>query len=243
MLAIFYLVESTSIFNFKHYPPAKTVFTSTHWKQMGGFEAATPDKMRLGCWSTALAQIARFHCLRPYGHVRYTSTKGYIINETFDSSSYDLNQITNQIDSTTPPQQQKALAAYNFAAAVIMEKDFGTDNYMHLLASARQLEEHYRLHSSRYISWHGVAPYTSGKLFRIVQEELLAGRPLLLHFANLAGFGHAVVIDGYKTEGVKQMVHLNQGQGGPQDGWYEFNGDILAPGDRKLRVIYTIRPL
>lgn len=242
LLVLFYVIQDTAFLNFKHYAPSKTIFISTHWKQMGGFEAATPDHMRLGCWSTALAQITRFQQLRPYGHVQYTTSKGYAINEIFDSTHYDFNLLADRIDSTTSPEKKQALAAYNYAAAAIMEKDFGTGSYMHLLASTGQLEAHYRVHSSRYISWQGLVPCTSGKLFDVVQEEISAGRPLLFHFANLNGFGHAVVIDGYQKKNGKQMVHLNQGQGGPQDGWYDFNEDILTAGDRKLRVIYTIQP-
>jgi hypothetical protein len=55
--------------------------TTTRWKQMGGFERCTPDSLRTGCWSTALAQIVYYHKLKPYGHVEYTSRQNYKINE------------------------------------------------------------------------------------------------------------------------------------------------------------------
>jgi hypothetical protein len=58
----------------------------------------------------------------------------------------------------------------------------------------------------------------------------------------LEDFGHSVVIDGYKQTDKQFLVHLNQGQGGPQDGWYDFGQDLLKKGDHKLRVIYTIKP-
>jgi hypothetical protein len=85
-------------------------------------------------------------------------------------------------------------------------------------------------------------PYTTGKQKAIIQREVYAKRPLFLHFANLKDFGHSVVIDGYKTVGNHFYVHLNQGQGGVQDGWYDFEKDLLKKDDRKLRVLYTIQP-
>ncbi|MBO9661087.1 MAG: C10 family peptidase, partial [Chitinophagaceae bacterium] len=75
--------------------------TTTHWKQMGGFQKFTPDSLRTGCWSTALAQIVYFHKLKPFGHIEYTSRQGYKINETMDSSQFNFATFTEMIDSTT----------------------------------------------------------------------------------------------------------------------------------------------
>jgi hypothetical protein len=224
--------------------PAKdSVFIKTHWQQMGGFERATPDRLPLGCWSTALAQIVYFHRLKPFGLVRYTSSKGYVIDEQLDSTKTDLSKLALQIGSSTPPSVIAALARYNYDAALAVNKDFGTGHYMHKLVPASLLEAHYHIEANRYISWHGLLPYTTGKLEVIIRQEITAKRPLFLHFANLKDFGHSVVIDGYKADGNHFMVHLNQGQAGPQDGWYDFETDLLKTADRNLRVIYTIKPL
>jgi hypothetical protein len=85
-------------------------------------------------------------------------------------------------------------------------------------------------------------PYSTGKLKAIIQDEIYHNRPIFLHFANLKDFGHSVVVDGYKITAMQFLVHLNQGQGGPQDGWYNFDQDLLKSGDHKLRVIYTFKP-
>ena len=123
-----------------------------------------------------------------------------------------------------------------------VQKDFGTDRYMNKLASSALLEQHYQVKVNRYISWRRVLPNHIDKLEKIIREELDEVRPVFLHFSDLKGFGHSVVIDGYKTENKTLVVHINQGQGGPQDGWYVFNKSILRPGDDALRVIYTIKP-
>lgn len=241
LAAYSYVIAGTNLFDItaKELPEADSCFLSTHWKQMGGFEKYTPDHLRLGCWSTALAQIAYYHRLKPYGQVSYISSKGYVINEKIDSAAINFSAISNGIDSTN----RNAMARYNYYAALAIQKDFGTDNYMHKLAPVSLLEAHYNIRVSRYISWKGLLPYQTGKQEAVIRKEIHERRPLFLHFANLKGFGHSVVIDGYKNIRKRFYVHLNQGQGGPQDGWYDYEKDLLKSGDRNLRVLYTIQPL
>ncbi|MXV17273.1 C10 family peptidase [Hufsiella ginkgonis] len=223
-------------------PPDSTLL-KTKWKQMGGFEQYTPDHLRLGCWSTALAQVMYYHRLKPFGHVKYLSTNGYQVDETIDSASVDLNLVVNQLDSATGKQYREQTARYNYYAALAVQKNFGRDNYMYKLAPANLLERHYDVKVNRYISWKGLFPYATGKLKKVIAKEIAAQRPVFLHFADLKNFGHSVVIDGCYREHGKLMVHLNQGQGGPQDGWYDFDGEILHAHDDALRVIYTFKPL
>jgi Peptidase C10 family len=73
-------------------------------------------------------------------------------------------------------------------------------------------------------------------------REIDNRQPVLLHFANLKGFGHSVVVDGYCYQQGEFRVHINQGQGGPDDGWFDFSQGILKPDDNALRVVYTFRP-
>ena len=215
--------------------------TKTHWQQMGGFQKATPDNLRLGCWSTALAQIVYYYKLKPYGHVQYTSRHGYKINEDLDSSQFNFNLFSPAIDTSTTPEAENEMAKYNYYAALAVEKDFGTDSYMNKLAPTSLLEEHYKMHVERYISWHKYLPYTNGKLEKIIYNELNNKRPVFLHFANLKDFGHSLVIDGYCYQNGTFMIHTNQGQGGSTDGWYDFYKGIIRPDDNALRVVYTFK--
>lgn len=216
--------------------------TKTHWKQMAGFEKYTPDSLRTGCWSTALAQIVYYYKLKPYGHVEYASRQGYKINENLDSFQFNFALFTPTIETTTSPESINQLAKYNYYAALAVQKDFGTDRYMNKLASASLLEEHYHLKVERYISWHKVVPNTLGKLEKIIHNEINDKRPIFLHFANLKDFGHSIVVDGYCYKNGTFMIHTNQGQGGPTDGWYNFYNGLLRIDDNALRVVYTFKP-
>ena len=113
---------------------------------------------------------------------------------------------------------------------------------MNKLASASLLEQHYKVKVDRYIAWHKVVPNTLGKLEKIIYNEINNKRPVFLHFANLTGFGHSVVVDGYCYKEGNFMIHTNQGQGGPTDGWYDFYKGILRIDDNALRVVYTFNP-
>lgn len=246
LLGLGYLFVCTS---FPYFPEKKKCasdseyLTKTHWKQMGGFQKYTPDSLRLGCWSTALAQITYYHKLKPFGHVEYTSRQGYKIDETMDSSWFSFDKFAPGIDSGTSAETADQLAKYNYYAALAVQKDFGTDRYMNKLASADLLEKHYKMDVCRYISWHHFVPNTMGKLEKIIYNEINERRPVFLHFANLKDFGHSVVVDGYCYDGDAFMVHTNQGQGGPTDGWYDFYKGILNPEDNALRVVYTFKPV
>jgi hypothetical protein len=214
----------------------------THWQQMGGFEKCTPDSLRLGCWSTALAQIVYYHKLKPFGHVEYTSRQGYKINETMDSSQFDFNLFAPIIDKTASKETISQMSKYNYYAALAVQKDFGTDRYMNKLASAELLEAHFKVKVKRYVAWHNFAPNTLHKLEKVIYRELNAKRPIFLHFANLKDFGHSIVVDGYCYKNGAFMIHTNQGQGGPDDGWYDFQKGILRTDDNALRVVYTFKP-
>jgi len=209
---------------------------------MGGFEKYTPDSLRVGCWSTALAQIMYYHRLKPYGQVSYTSRNGYKIDETPDSAKIDFSQFATTIDAGTPEVVKDQLAKYSYYAALAVQKDFGTDRYMHKLASSSMLEEHYDVKVERYISWHKLLPNTMGKLEQVIYDELNSKRPVFLHFADLKDFGHSAVVNGYRYENGSFIIHINQGQGGPTDGWYDFHKGILRENDNALRVVYTFKP-
>ncbi len=245
LLGITYVLACTSFPFFPDKSRCMTdsdCLTKTHWKQMGGFEKYTPDSLRTGCWSTALAQIVYYHKLKPYGHIEYTSRQGYKINENIDSLLFNFTLFTPTINATTSKESVNQLAKYNYYAALAVQKDFGTDRYMNKLTPASLLEAHYNLKVARYISWHQIVPNTLGKLEKIIYNEINHKRPVFLHFANLKDFGHSVVIDGYCYKDGAFMIHTNQGQGGPTDDWYNFYKGILRTDDNALRVVYTFKP-
>jgi hypothetical protein len=116
-------------------------------------------------------------------------------------------------------------------AAVVVQKDFGTERYMNKLASNELFERHFKVRVNRYVAWRRIGPSTLGKLEKVIYTELNADRP------------HSLVVDGYRYVDGRFTVHINQGQGGQGDGWYDFYRGILRPDDNALRVVYTFKPI
>ncbi len=112
----------------------------TKWEQINGFEKYTPGHQRTGCWSTALAQIACYHKLEPHGRMDYVCSDGQIINENLSSREFALADFQESITDQTLEDIGDQMAAYNYFAAAVVKKDFGTGGYVHKLAPANLID-------------------------------------------------------------------------------------------------------
>lgn len=213
---------------------------TSHWHQAGAFSKYTPDQALIGCWGTALAQIAFYHKWQPQGIAAYTTSSGIDINEDLTAFVFDFSQFSTKLDTSTLSLSKDVVAKYNYFAALAFQKDFGTGGYLNLLAPSKLLEAHYPAKVNRYISYQGLFPYTADKMEQIIIKELNNRRPVFLHFADLETFGHSVVVDAYRIKDNQIEMHINNGQGGEGDDWYLYKKDILRSGDSILRVIYTL---
>lgn len=242
-------------------PSASDHLLTTHWYQDGLFAQFTPDHERVGCWSTAYAQILYFHRLKPTGRVRYECTSGYKVDVDLDQYRFDWEQFPNEITEQTPKIGSEQLALYSFATAVAVRKDFGTGGYKRLLNSVDDLEAHFPVDAEIYVHLGEKLPLTpavlTGKLrsekitnlidrtqiVGLLQSELAAHRPVYFHFGNVKDFGHSTVIDGIRKEGDRQMVHINFGaKEAEQNKWYDLFAPISQPDDVTLRAFVTLKP-
>ena len=213
----------------------------TTWGQRGLYAAFSPNQVRAGCWSTALAQIAYYHRKRPFGYVRYTTRSGLHFDVNLSASSVDWNHMVPKLTSATATVSRNAVARFVFNAALVVQKDFGTASYC-LSHSERALAiaAHYRL-ATRWVT-HGNHPRSLLKA--TVIHEINAKRPLLIHMRNRARTSyHAAVIDGYRWQPGKLQIHVNLGHGGGDDGWFPFAGPIHKYDDPNYRKLLVIRPL
>jgi hypothetical protein len=231
-----------------------TPLLTTTWGQDGATKYAlySPGHWRLGCWSTAFAQILYYHRLAPHGSVSYNcTTYGYHISENLNSYSFDWNLFVNSINSGTPQASVQQVAKYSYYASVVIEKDFGTGDYvLSHLGRANALEDHYNCETSlSALGWsfdgHSIHYYTMSDLEGIVEDELNAGCPVMLHIRNTDSDPtyHAVALDGWRTQSGNFQVHVNMGHEGSEDGWYNFAGTIGDYNDTSYREIVTIRPV
>ena len=221
----------------------------TEWDQAGVYAKYTPTKVRVGCWSTAIAQILYYHKLIPKGKVNYKCSEGYLIKEDFDSYKFDLDLFVNKIDDNTPKKSIDQVAMYSYFTAVAIEKDFGTGLYSAIKTGwtgedfIKYIERHYDCKVSSYSFKNNLFIQENEKVKKVVRNEINSGRPLMFFFGNQYDWGHAVVIDGFLEKGDLFLVHINQGLGGSGNGVYNlFSPIIPSYADMYRREILTIKP-
>ena len=220
-------------------------YLKTEWKQRGAYAAFTPDHQRLGCWSVALAQILYYHGLTPHGSTSYTG-KTYSVSADFGSPAVDMGKVAPALPEKGAPQDTET-ARYLYYAALVTGKDFGTGGYTgNSDVRRRRLELHYSVKTGRISYPKSPKPEVEG----FIRSELAQKRPLMLYVEGERpgeeGLGHALVIDGCRTEAGAMKVHLNFGWGGGCDGWYSLWEPIsYGKGnfDKPLRWIMAVRPL
>lgn len=213
----------------------------TEWDQAGIYAKYTPTKVRVGCWSTAVAQILYYHKVLPQGKVSYQCTEGYKIIENLNSYKFNWDLFLNKIDDNTLEKSIDQVAKYSYLTA---EKDFGIGG--HVLKGnnfKNLLESHFDCKINEYEFLKGSFLKERNKVVQIIKEEISATRPLAFWFGNQYDWGHAVVIDGYVEKGDLFLVHINQGLGGPGNGIYDLFAPIIPSyGDMYWRAILVIKP-
>ncbi len=234
----------------------------TQWYQTGPFAQFTPHNERVGCWSTAYAQILFYHRLKPAGRVTYECSSGQKIDVNLDAYQFDWSQFVDEVSAATPKKAADQLGLFSFATAAVIQKDFGTDHYKRLLSSVADLESHFAVDAAIWVYLIENPPIplevlkakTKGEnvsnivnkvqIVTLLSTELGAGRPVYFHFANLKDFGHSTVIDGIRKEADHYIVHINFGDAvTARNRWYDLFAPISVPDDDILRAFVTVKPL
>ena len=193
-----------------------TPLLMTNWGQRHEYARFSPDNLRLGCWSTAIAQILYFHRLRPSGRVSYQCTTGYSINENFDLYTFDWSLFVNEFDDSTPEASINEVARYVYFTSVTIQKDFDTGSYILGHSDrAAAVAEHYNCATKLFKN----SSYSLGQIKQVITQEIDARRPIMMHLRNLAYSSyHAVAVDAYRMEDGELWLHINMGNEGSDNG-------------------------
>lgn len=208
----------------------------TRWAQGGAYATFTPSHELLGCWSVAFAQVLAYHRLSPHGVVTYKTSNGLTVSDTL-SSNVDWLLLADSLGLHTPEASINEIARYCYAAALVMQKDFGRGEYIDLPGVPVRVSKHYRCLVERL-------DVERCDMTSILSSELYARRPIVVYFddildINVVRNGHTAVIDGSAWHGDQMMVHLELGWGGGSDGWYELS---TIARERNLRYLFRVVP-
>lgn len=225
-------------------PPGDPAFLlATTWHQKGEYAAFAPDGAVVGCWATAIAQIAYFHRLLPRGRVDYTTTSGITIRENLGAVPPRFERILPRINSDSPAEMAEETARYIYEVAVGIQKDFGGDGIMNHDGFIGRIRDH--LGATAVLQEFEKSEYLESKdeISRFLKSEIDQGRPLMLYFDNGKDWGHAAVMDGYVEDGARLLVHLNLGWEGREDGWFDpFDKIMGVRDDLQTRFLLSIKP-
>jgi len=209
------------------------VLLNSNWGQRWAFSMYAPlnehsnDEgfhCRLGSESTAIAQIMYFHGLCPSGSVNYTAPG-------FTSTGMNFNRAIGLCDwgsfakspkNRTEDLRTASVAKYEYAAALVVQKKWGTRDYMITNEeSSVEVESHFNVK----VSVKSMSETTLSAMFAHIVRELKNLQPLKM-FIKGEKYGHHVVVDGYRKKHGILDYHLNVGHSGYDNTWYKFGAPI-----------------
>ncbi len=217
----------------------------TAWGGGSPFNALAPDASGLGCHSDAFAQVLYFHRLAPHGKVSYKCKSGVAISEDFSNYQPQWERFALTKNSTDAGAIQET-ARFMYYVAVVVRKDFGTEQYVDYPNDAHKkaIESHF---DCTLISYAGdvtsgleAALRNGADMYALLKAEIDGGRPAGFYYKYAKADGHAVVIDGYTVQHGKTYFHVNFGWLGSSDGWYSLAEDL--PKSTQNIMVITIVP-
>lgn len=235
LFLLFNLIIGNTLYAKQNYHE-RSCFLNTSWDQEGEYAKYSPEHLRLGCWSLAIAQILYYHRIQPHGLASYKCSTGYVIHEDLNHR-FNWKLFVRKIDSNTPEESIDEVSKYAYFASVVFQKDFGTNLYVEK-NDPHWLDGHYDCSISEYDS----SDCSLNEIKLIIIKEIDSKRPVLLNIKSLSGIAHAVVIDGYRKNNDQFFIHIVYGANGNYDDWYDFFTTIKEFDNNSFRHIMTIKP-
>ncbi|MBI5585886.1 MAG: C10 family peptidase [Deltaproteobacteria bacterium] len=201
------------------------LLTST-WNQDSPYFNYTPvynsAHCPVGCTATALAQIMYYwkHPVRGQGSHTYNWVRGAMdLSANFDHD-YDWADMNDHYAGGEP---WDAVARLMSDAGIAVDMDYcsplgsAAHSYTNnaLVAFFKYSDMATMISYNQYDSWQA--------WFDVLKEQLDNRWPVILtvyNFNNNPVLGHTLVVDGYRTDNLTNLVHVNLGWGGLSDGYY-----------------------
>lgn len=173
-----------------------------------------------GCVATAMGMIMHYWGYPAHGTGTHSYTPdGYPIQTVdFGATTYDWNNMPNQLTATSTAEQINAVSSLLWHCGVAVDMMYNaqtssaTDN---LIPTA--FRNYFGYSNGAYYQWND-----NDSIWLIkIKSSIDRGRPLI-YFAtddNDLG-GHAFVCDGYNTD---DLLHFNWGWGGSGNGYFAIN--------------------
>lgn len=222
----------------------------SYWDQSPYYNAYCPGGSVTGCVATAMAQIMRYwsypsvgtgsNCYDDATNHGYSENYGELCAD-FDTSHYVWSAM--QLNPLGSNNNQIAKLMYDCGVSVDMDYT-PTGSGAEVIgwgASAFNSYTQYFGYDVTTINSAMYSDYTDDSWIALLENELNYHRPMQFEGTDPNEGGHSWVCDGYSAT---NMMHMNWGWGGDDDGYYSV--DSLNPSpfdfDQYIGVIYGIQP-
>jgi hypothetical protein len=217
------------------------------------FNSTDNQRALVGCVPTAMAQIMKYWNFPPQGtgSVSYNDTTPYKLCDTcatlkyvygeqsanFGATTYAWDEMPNVLNGTETLAQDSAVDVLMYQCGVAAYVAYGDDKEggtagnvgctpaagSPCAESALCINFGYNANTIK-----GATPTSdTANWVTLLETELNAGRPMM-YTGNTTNDGHCWVCDGYNTE---NLIHMNWGWGGVDNGFYSVYGNIFPPGE------------
>jgi hypothetical protein len=179
----------------------------------------------VGCVATSMAQVMYYWQWPPSGisdhcYTWYGEDSSDVLCADF-SDPYDWDNMPLDCDAGCTPVQRAALAELSYEVAVANNMGFGCDG------SGAYMNEYPWTTYFRYdpaMYWQSKGGMGNYNWFLILKADLENLQPMVYSIHT-----HALVCDGWRSDGGVNRIHLNYGWDGYRNGWYALDS-IYYPG-------------
>lgn len=217
------------------YTPVAPLLGNTIWDQKYPYNGLCPTlngvKCPTGCVTTAVAQIMSRHKYpaQGIGSIKYlwnnnsTPVSPNYLECDFSQSHYDWDNILPSYKSGTETTAQlNAIRVLMHDVGYACEMDYSTNgSNVYERNVPKALIEHFGYDKGltvHILDYYSSYYDTEEGLLELIQEELLAGRPIFITGYSTSGnSGHAFLCDGINADG---LLHINFGWGGTANDYY-----------------------
>ena len=199
----------------------------TQWNQPAPFNKYCPDDCPAGCVAVAMGQIMNYHKWPNVGTgASFTTYNGKAISVDFSKSEYRWDLMKNTTKELKEDEEAAdAVAKLLFDCGIALKMNYSKNG-------SSAFDKNVPLALFNFFGYkHTTLVYDSPNYYSSKEEwlekmkqELVDGRPIYYSASSPKGggqdaAGHAFVISGYDE---KDMVHVNWGWGGKDDGYYDI---------------------
>ena len=223
---------------------------SSGWSQWAPFNLFVPKPeapdptVPAGCSATAMAQLMYYwkYPATGQGQHCYPSNYGQLCAD-FQNTTYDWANMLDHYGGGESLVQRQAVARLLSHVGIAIDTQYAPPP----VSSAANFNANEALsaffkYSSSAAQVNRAAYATAADWFNVFREQLDNRLPVLLAVHSITGgANHAVVVDGYRTDNLMNLLHVNLGWGGLSDTYYavdQIYGEAASILDYALINIY-----